>query len=257
MTDIDLYKVLGLSQNCTPDQVSEAYHRLLPIWQKQLQDDPKKLAIWMKLGAHAFETLSDPQKKSAYDTDRQKKNIPARSRDSSAQRLQSTSIKNSLFFSAVGWIWDTIWGVVGPILRVIVRLAIITIFIWLLFFSNLLKPYRDEAITVARDFIGDFEFISSSDNVYDSLRCEKARLRVIEAEKVVAKFEEKLKQKEITIGIVALGSLVSGDGRKAAGALVEGSRLTAKERSELERAQLVLRSKVIDDLECFTPPNKN
>ena len=73
MTDIDLYKVLGLSQNCTPDQVSEAYHRLLPIWQKQLQDDPKELAIWMKLGAHAFETLSDPQKKSAYDTDRQKK----------------------------------------------------------------------------------------------------------------------------------------------------------------------------------------
>jgi hypothetical protein len=60
MSEITLYRVLGLKQNCSPTEVLEAHNKLVSIWREKLKDDKVKLSLWLKLADKALDVLSDP-----------------------------------------------------------------------------------------------------------------------------------------------------------------------------------------------------
>lgn len=262
MSKITLYKVLGVNQNCNPAQVSAAYNRLVPMWQEQLKDEKEKLNIWLKLAAKAMEVLSDPVKKQEYDA-KLKIQIESENVQPNIQNVENTSNKRpppkiivpkkqGVLSKAVHWVWDAVWGVLGPIIKLSIRVAIIAAVIWLVFLAEFTETYRMQIKAIAGSAWSTYgptpkKRVSS----YNSLRCEKARMRVAEAKKIKKRYEEKLKAKQgFVIGAV-LGSLLKGDSKSAAGIAVAGGVLTKKESYELEKADAFLKGKMIDDLECF------
>ena len=63
----DHYAVLGLSRNCTPSQIRDAYRILARRFHPDLNHgDPEATARSQILNA-AYETLSDPARRRAYD----------------------------------------------------------------------------------------------------------------------------------------------------------------------------------------------
>ena len=82
-------------------------------------------------------------------------------------------------------------------------------------------------------------------------------MRVAEAEKIKKRYQDKLKSKDAIAAGYVLGEIIQGDGGGAVRGMAEAKRLTEKERYELERAEAIIKSKVIDDLECFRAPEKN
>ena len=66
-TGKDLYGVLGVSRNATQDQIKKAYRDLARKHHPDMNQGDKKSEEKFKEIQHAYETLSDPEKKKTYD----------------------------------------------------------------------------------------------------------------------------------------------------------------------------------------------
>ncbi|KAI6191963.1 J domain-containing protein [Aphelenchoides bicaudatus] len=68
VSERDYYKVLGVSKDADANQIKKAYRNLAKkLHPDRNQNDPKAQQKFQKLG-EAYETLSDPQKRQAYDS---------------------------------------------------------------------------------------------------------------------------------------------------------------------------------------------
>lgn len=63
----DLYAVLGVPRNATQDQIKKAYRDLVRKHHPDMNQGDKKSEEKFKEIQHAYETLSDPEKKKTYD----------------------------------------------------------------------------------------------------------------------------------------------------------------------------------------------
>lgn len=66
-TEKDLYAVLGVPRNATQDQIKKAYRDLARKHHPDMNQGNKKSEEKFKEIQHAYETLSDPEKKKTYD----------------------------------------------------------------------------------------------------------------------------------------------------------------------------------------------
>lgn len=64
----DPYKVLGVSENATPEQIKKAYRKLANRWHPDKNKGDKKAEEKFKEISQAYEVLSDPKKRQQYDT---------------------------------------------------------------------------------------------------------------------------------------------------------------------------------------------
>ncbi|KAK2608775.1 hypothetical protein QQS21_002632 [Conoideocrella luteorostrata] len=63
----DYYKIMGLEKDCGPDDIKKAYRKMaIKLHPDKNRDDPEAEAKFKDM-QEAYETLSDPQKKAAYD----------------------------------------------------------------------------------------------------------------------------------------------------------------------------------------------
>ncbi|MBA4056881.1 MAG: hypothetical protein C0490_19360, partial [Marivirga sp.] len=63
---MDYYRILGISQSSNADQIKRAYRRLAVIYHPDKNPDPNAENIFKEIN-EAYDVLSDPDKKSAYD----------------------------------------------------------------------------------------------------------------------------------------------------------------------------------------------
>src|SRR4051795_5762325 len=66
MTDHDLYALLGISQDADADTIKKAYRRLARQLHPDVNPDPETQERFKEV-SRAYEVLSDPQKRAAYD----------------------------------------------------------------------------------------------------------------------------------------------------------------------------------------------
>jgi hypothetical protein len=169
---------------------------------------------------------------------------------------ESTKIKSGksdrppLLLRPFVWILQVLWSVLRPIITIGIRLGVIAGLVWLIFFAGFTSEYR----LIASNWFSELFPPAKHVNAYDTLRCEKARLKVAEAERIKKRYEDRLSVKDGLAAGYVIGKLLSGDLRGASQSAAEAKRLTQKERYELEQADAVLKSKVINDLECFRKP---
>lgn len=70
----DYYKVLGVNENATVDEIKKAYKKLARKYHPDLNpDDPQSGTKMRELNA-AYEVLEDKEKREHYDKERRKKN---------------------------------------------------------------------------------------------------------------------------------------------------------------------------------------
>src|SRR4051794_41926981 len=66
MTDHDLYALLGVSQDADADTIKKAYRRLARQLHPDVNPDPETQERFKEV-SRAYDVLSDPQKRAAYD----------------------------------------------------------------------------------------------------------------------------------------------------------------------------------------------
>lgn len=70
--DHDLYAVLGVAPDASPDQIGHAYRRLLRTHHPDIHPDPDSAALAAAVAAAAI--LRDPARRAAYDRSRGTRN---------------------------------------------------------------------------------------------------------------------------------------------------------------------------------------
>ena len=64
----DYYEVLGVGRDASADEIKKAYRKLAKKYHPDVNPDNKEAEAKFKEASEAYEVLSDPQKKSQYDT---------------------------------------------------------------------------------------------------------------------------------------------------------------------------------------------
>jgi molecular chaperone DnaJ len=67
MAKRDYYEVLGVNRDCSEDELKKAYRRLAMKWHPDRNPDNPKAEEHFKEAKEAYEILSDPNRRSAYD----------------------------------------------------------------------------------------------------------------------------------------------------------------------------------------------
>src|SRR5688572_29202109 len=67
MAERDYYEVLGVKSGATPDEIKKAYRRLALKYHPDKNPGDKAAEDRFKEASNAYEVLSDPEKRSAYD----------------------------------------------------------------------------------------------------------------------------------------------------------------------------------------------
>lgn len=258
---ISLYAVLRIASDAPEEEIRLAYTRHIKNLKVIHADDDEKLKDQVGVANIALEVLTDPVRRQKHDiqlgldpsknsalssahqlfTEDRRTNTS----DKSTQRKFVSGGRPPLLLRPFFWVWQVLWSVLGPILTIGIRLGVIAGLVWLIFFARFTSEYR---------LIASNWFREAFPPAYDSLRCEKARLKVAEAERIKKRYEDRLNVKDGLAAGYVIGKLLTGDVRGATQGAAEAKRLTQKERYELEQADAVLKSKVINDLECFRKP---
>jgi curved DNA-binding protein CbpA len=100
-SNITLYNVLGVNPLSSKKDIEKAYKSLIIKWSEDLKDDTDKLSLWMKLGAHAYETLTDDKKRAEYDATLTKDNSDKKefSASRSDYQVNNQTNKNQFLFN--------------------------------------------------------------------------------------------------------------------------------------------------------------
>jgi curved DNA-binding protein CbpA len=100
-SNITLYNVLGVNPLSSKKDIEKAYKSLIIKWAEDLKDDTDKLSLWMKLGAHAYETLTDDKKRAEYDATLTKDNFNKKEFSASRSDYQDNNQtkKNQFLFN--------------------------------------------------------------------------------------------------------------------------------------------------------------
>ena len=64
--DLNCYQVLGVSEDASDAEVRSARLTLVKLWHPDRNDSPAA-EVWMKRINHAYDTLSDPERRARYD----------------------------------------------------------------------------------------------------------------------------------------------------------------------------------------------
>src|SRR5687768_8592262 len=67
MAKRDYYEVLGVNRDCSEDDLKKSYRRLAMKWHPDRNPDNPKAEEHFKEAKEAYEVLSEPQKRAAYD----------------------------------------------------------------------------------------------------------------------------------------------------------------------------------------------
>ncbi|NXP54156.1 DNJB8 protein, partial [Heliornis fulica] len=109
---VDYYKVLGLQKSASQDDIKKSYHKLALKWHPDKNPSNKEEAEEkFKAVAEAYKVLSDPQKRSLYDSSVEESSSY---RGRSAMGTQNSSFDSTYLFQDLEEIFREVHGGMDP-----------------------------------------------------------------------------------------------------------------------------------------------